>query len=184
MWQRLCGPPSLIYFLSTSSQESVPAPGQRMSIASPGSNSPQAHTVQSVPLEWKWPGASERWLGGLGWLRELLRRPCWPLPVWAPALGAEVAGATSPCTPYLEYIILSYPFADTLLHPHPLFPLLVGENSVWKLKHRLADSGWNCTQTSLSLAPRAQTSLKGPILKDHPLPVSIVRWAWVQDVRL
>lgn len=118
--------------------------------------------VQSVPLEWKWPGASGRWLGGLGWLRELLRRPCWPLPVWAPALGAEVAGATSPYTPYLECITLSYPFADTLPHPHPLSPLLVGGNSVWQLKHRLAASGWNCTQTSLSLAPHPPDLSKGP----------------------
>lgn len=166
----------------------MPAPGQRIPIASPSSNrSPGTHGSDSVLLEWIQPGASVRWVGGLGWLRELLRKPCWPLPMWSPALGAEVAGATSPCTPYLAYITPSCPFADTLPHPYPLSLLLVGGNSVWKRKDRLAASGWNFAQTSPSFPPSPSsphTSVKDPVLEDHPFPVSIVLWGWLQDVRL
>lgn len=80
----------------------MPGPGQRTSVAFPGSSRALGTEAQNNAFGMdvaygfcevgRWPGLVEG----------ALEDACWPLPTWTPALGAEVAGATTPCTPYLE----------------------------------------------------------------------------------
>ena len=128
--------------------------------------------MASLPLEGLWPGASVRWVGGLGWLRGF----------WGGLAGLCPHGL------YLwvpRWLVLCHPgpgpwnrlpharaFADLLPQPHSLL-LLVGGNSVWKLKDTLATSGWSCMQTATAGLLCKGPCSKGPSSPWVPRPLGL-----------